>query len=174
MSNLVLELRQGDMMIVNGAAIRFRNKTRIELTSRARFLFGKQIMRPEQADSPARRIYLALQSAYVGCEAERPRALEQARHLIAQFTAVTTSTAVRELLNRALTAAETDDCYQALRLVRRVVSDEDAVLERTPDAERRLTSAVVGDQSPERNIQTPPAVQKGELDQRHRRRHLGS
>jgi len=43
MSTLVLELRQGDMMIVNGAPIRFRNRARIELTAKARFLFGKQL-----------------------------------------------------------------------------------------------------------------------------------
>ena len=54
MSNLVLELRQGETMIVNGAPIRFRPKARIELTAKARFLFGKQNMRPDQADSPAR------------------------------------------------------------------------------------------------------------------------
>jgi flagellar biosynthesis repressor protein FlbT len=59
MSNLVLELRQGEMMIVNGAPIRFRTKSRIELTAKARFLFGKQIMPPDQVDSPARRIYFA-------------------------------------------------------------------------------------------------------------------
>ena len=59
MSNLVLELRQGDLMIVNGAPIRFRTKSRIELTAKVRFLFGKQIMPPDQADSPARRIYFA-------------------------------------------------------------------------------------------------------------------
>ena len=41
MSTLVLELRQGDMMVVNGAPIRFRNRTRIELAAKARFLFGK-------------------------------------------------------------------------------------------------------------------------------------
>ena len=56
MSTLVLEIRPGEMMIVNGAAIRFRTKTRLELAARARFLFGKQIMPPDQADSPARRI----------------------------------------------------------------------------------------------------------------------
>ena len=66
MSNLVLELRQGEMMIINGAPIRFRTKSRIELTAKARFLFGKQIMAPADADSPARRIYFALQSAYIG------------------------------------------------------------------------------------------------------------
>ena len=52
MSNLVLELRQGEVMIVNGAPIRFRTKSRIELTAKARFLFGKQIMPPDQADTP--------------------------------------------------------------------------------------------------------------------------
>ena len=55
MSTLVLELRQGDMMVVNGAPLRFRNRARIELAARARFLFGKQIMPPEAADTPARR-----------------------------------------------------------------------------------------------------------------------
>ena len=49
MLNLVLELRQGEVMIVNGAPIRFRTRSRIELTAKARFLFGKQIMPPDQA-----------------------------------------------------------------------------------------------------------------------------
>ena len=71
MSTLVLELRQGDMMVVNGAPIRFRNRTRIELAAKARFLFGKQIMPPEAATTPARRIYFALQTAYIGTEEER-------------------------------------------------------------------------------------------------------
>src|SRR4051794_9338632 len=85
MSNLVLELRQGDMMIVNGASIRFRNKTRIELAARARFLFGKQIMSPDAADTPARRIYFALQTAYIGSDQERASGLADARRLIPQF-----------------------------------------------------------------------------------------
>lgn len=139
MSNLILELRQGDMMIVNGAAIRFRNKARIELTSRARFLFGKQIMRPEQADSPARRIYYELQSAYIGDDAERPRALERARSLIAEFAPIADA-AVRALLERALAAAEADECYQALRLARHVVREEGAVGERGAVPDRAATS----------------------------------
>ncbi len=91
MSNLVLELRQGETMIINGAPIRFRTKARIELTAKARFLFGKQIMRPDQADSPARRIYFALQSAYIGSADERrPGSIPRAR-LIGDFKAATTS-----------------------------------------------------------------------------------
>ncbi|MCS6892892.1 MAG: flagellar biosynthesis repressor FlbT [Rhodovarius sp.] len=128
MSTLVLELRQGDLMVVNGAPIRFRNRTRIELAARARFLFGKQIMPPEQANTPARRIYFALQTAYIGAEAERAAGLALARQLIAEFQEATTSPTARDLLTRALAAAEADDGYAALKLARRVMRHEEEVL----------------------------------------------
>lgn len=128
MSNLVLELRQGEVMIVNGAPIRFRTRSRIELTAKARFLFGKQIMPPDQADTPARRIYFALQSAYIGEEAERETALDSARHFINEFQEATTSNTVRTILSQALVAAEEDDCYQALKLVRRIIQHETTAL----------------------------------------------
>ncbi len=130
MSNLVLELRQGEVMIVNGAPIRFRCKTRLELTAKARFLFGNQIMPPEEADSPARRIYFALQTAYIGSEEERGGGLVAARALIGAFKEATTSPLACEILDRALEAAEADDCYRALKVVRRVIRHEDAVLGR--------------------------------------------
>ena len=130
MSALVLELRQGEVMIVNGAPIRFRTKSRIELTAHARFLFGKQVMAPEQSDSPARRIYFALQCAYVGAEGERAGGMASARDLIAAFKASTTSALARDILDRAIAAAEADDCYAALKLVRRIIRHEDNVLGR--------------------------------------------
>jgi flagellar protein FlbT len=131
MSNLVLELRQGEMMIINGAPIRFRTKSRIELTAKARFLFGKQIMAPDEANSPARRIYFALQSAYIGSDEERANGLIAARELIAVFKQATTSALACDILDRALTAAITDDCYQALKLARRIIRHEDAILGRS-------------------------------------------
>ena len=131
MSNLVLELRQGDMMVVNGAAIRFRNRTRIELTAHARFLFGRQIMAPQDADTPARRIYFALQTAYIGDEDERRHGLADALELIDAFKDATTSPSAMALLDGALACARADKCYHALRLARRVVRHEDAILGRT-------------------------------------------
>ena len=128
MSTLVLEMRQGDLMVVNGAPIRFRNRTRIELTAKARFLFGKQILGPDQANTPARRIYFALQTAYIGDEQEREIGLQLARGLIEEFQSATTSVLAREMLDRALAAAEADECYAALKLARRVMRHEDAVL----------------------------------------------
>ncbi len=117
-------------MIVNGAPIRFRTKSRIELTAHARFLFGKQIMAPDEVDTPSRRIYFAFQSAYIGNEEERPQGLAAARALISDFKDATTSALAREILDRALAAAEADDCYLALKLARRIMRHEDAVLGR--------------------------------------------
>lgn len=134
MPNLVLELRQGDLMVLNGASIRFRTKARIELAARARFLFGKQILPLAEADSPARRIYFALQTAYVGTDDEQKAGMAEARDLIAAFKSATTSILAGEILDRALAAAEIDDCYQALKLVRRIVRHEDAVMGRNVPA----------------------------------------
>ncbi|MFZ4410008.1 MAG: flagellar biosynthesis repressor FlbT [Paracraurococcus sp.] len=137
MSTLVLELRQGDLMVVNGAPIRFRNRARIELAAKARFLFGKQIMAPEAATTPARRIYFALQTAYIGNEEERPGGLVAARALIAEFQEATTSATARDMLGEALRLAEADDCYQALKLTRRVMRHEEEVLGLPPLAAPR-------------------------------------
>ena len=131
-SNLVLELRPGDTMIVNGAAIRFHTKSRLELTAHVRFLFGKQVMSPAGASSPARRLYLALQSAYTGAAAERERGLADARVLAAALKAAADTPAVRDLLDQALAAAKGEDGYQALKLARQVIQHEDAVLGVTP------------------------------------------
>ena len=131
MSNLILELRQGEMMIVNGAPLRFRSKTRIELAAHARFLFGRQIMAPDQADSPARCIYLAFQQAYIGTAEERERGLAHARGLVDAFKDATTSATARDILDQALAAAEADECYLALKLARRIMRHEDAVLGRS-------------------------------------------
>jgi flagellar protein FlbT len=137
MSTLVLELRPGDMMVVNGAPIRFRNRARIELAAKARFLFGKQIMPPEAATTPARRIYFALQTAYIGTEQERAAGLAAARGLVAEFQAATTSAQARALLGEALSLAEADDCYAALKRVRRVMLHEAEVLGLPPPAAAR-------------------------------------
>ncbi len=129
MSTLVLELKQGELMIINGAPIRFKTRSRIELAGQARFLFGKQILTPDEANTPARRIYFALQAAYVGTDDERAAALISAASLIEAFKAATTSALAREILDRALALAREGICYEALKLARRIIRHETAVLE---------------------------------------------
>ena len=141
MSTLVLELKARDLMIINGAPLRICNNTRIELNGPARFLFGKQIMPPNGATTPGRRIYYAVQAAYVGDEHARPLAREQARELCAQFAAHTTSRLAVELLDQVMLAVDQDRCYEALKLLRRIISHDDTVLAGGSGPDRRMAAA---------------------------------
>ena len=136
-------------MIIDGGLVRFRTRSRIELVAKARFMFGKQIMTPEQADTPARRIYFALQTAYVGEQEERLHGLATAHELIVAFKAATTSALAREILDRAEAAAADDDCYLALKLTRRIINHEDTVLGRAHSAPDPYVSTATS-RSPER------------------------
>jgi flagellar protein FlbT len=130
MSSLVLELRPGEMLIVNGASIRFRTRTRIEVTAHVRFVFGKQVMLPEAAHTPARQFYLSLQTAYAGKTEERAPALITARILGAALKDRSTSSFIRDALDSALAAAEACDGFAALKWARRIIEHEEAEFDR--------------------------------------------
>jgi flagellar biosynthesis repressor protein FlbT len=117
MGCLVLELRQGELMVVNGAVLRFRTRTRVELETRARFLFGRQVMEPEQACTPLRQLYLAVQDAYVGPEPDRPAAMERARQLATRMQLPQAA--------QALQLAESGEHYAGLRVLREAVRAEE-------------------------------------------------
>ena len=129
MAGLGLRLASGDKLVINGAAIHFVSSAEIRLANHARFLFGRQIMGPAEANTPARRIYFALQNAHVGDTDERAAALQEASFLVDMFCAETTSDNARTLLRAALAAGREGKGWQALKLARRVVSHESAVLE---------------------------------------------
>jgi len=140
MSALVLELKADDMLIINGAPMRVRNKTRIELNGAARFMFGKQIMPPGGDTTPARRIYYAIQTAYIGNDSERPIARRIARTYCADFASHTTSRLAVEILNDAMQAVDEDRFYDALKLIRRIIQHEDAVLKEAGNSARRVAA----------------------------------
>jgi flagellar protein FlbT len=140
MSVLVLELKADDLLIINGAPMRVRNKTRIELNGPARFMFGNQIMPPGADTTPARRIYYAIQTAYIGNDQERPAAREAARSFCADFASHTTSRLAVEILNDAVRAVNADRCYDALKLIRRIIAHEDAVMKQADNGRRQVAA----------------------------------
>ncbi len=129
MAGLGLRLAGGDKLVINGAAIHFVTGADIRLANKARFLFGRQIMAPKDAGTPAKRIYFALQNAYVGEPEIRDAALREAAYYIESFQTETTSPSARRLLAAALDAARAGECYQALKLARRIIAHEEAVLD---------------------------------------------
>jgi len=129
MAGLGLRLSPDDKLVINGAAIHFISGADIRLANKARFLFGRQIMAPADADTVARRIYFALQTAHVGESHERAPALAEAAYFIQLFREETTSPTARRLLDEALRAAAAGETYLALKYARRIIAHEKAVLE---------------------------------------------
>lgn len=119
-------------MVVNGAALEFTSRTSVVLSNRARFLFGKQLMSPDLATTPSRRVYFAIQSAYVADPEERPGFVALARSLAADYIVATTSEQVRDILRGAIADLEADRGWEALRAVRTLFAHDDAMLNFDP------------------------------------------
>jgi flagellar protein FlbT len=127
-SRLVLEFRAGDKMLVNGAALQFQTRASVVLSNRVRFLFGKQILAPNDANTPARRLYFAIQAAYICEDVARPQFLDLARDLAAEYADASTSPTVQRLIAKAIEELEEGKCWEAMRRVRELFPHDDAML----------------------------------------------
>jgi len=62
---LYITLKDGEKMIVNGAVIRAVGRTQVCIENSASILRGRDVMPPEDAGTPARRLYFACMMAYI-------------------------------------------------------------------------------------------------------------
>jgi flagellar biosynthesis repressor protein FlbT len=63
--SLSLLLKAGDRLFLNGAVIRTDRKVRIEVLNDAVFLLGAHLLQPEEANTPLRQLYFAVQTMLV-------------------------------------------------------------------------------------------------------------
>ena len=68
---LKLSLRDGEKVVINGAVLRSAGRSEVLVMNEAAILRGRDIMTPETADTPAKRLYFACMMAYL-----EPRNLE--------------------------------------------------------------------------------------------------
>lgn len=62
---LRISLRNGEPVIVNGAVLRAVGRTDLVLENEATILRGREVMKPQDADSPAKQLYFACMMAYI-------------------------------------------------------------------------------------------------------------
>ncbi len=63
--SLRISLRDGEKVIVNGAVLSAVGRVCVEVRGGASILRGKDLMRPEEANTPARRLYFTCMMAYI-------------------------------------------------------------------------------------------------------------
>ncbi len=131
MSGLVLKLRPGERVLINGVVMQNgdrRAKLNI-LTSGAHVLRLRDAIHPDEANTPVRRVCYIAQLVLAG-EADPSRARKQLLSGIEQLSQVFTDTDSRTHLNDATAHVVESRFYPALKALRGLLAREQRLMER--------------------------------------------
>jgi flagellar protein FlbT len=123
--SLKVELKPGERLIVGDCLITNADqRTRLFIDGRAPILREKDILSPATADSPAKRIYLAVQLMYLDDDVERVR--EDYFALVNDIVSAAPSTIriVDQINNEILTGS----LYKALKAAKKLIQYEQDLL----------------------------------------------
>jgi flagellar protein FlbT len=119
---LRIKLPSKERIIINGAVLENAGEaTTIVLHNRADILRRKEVMSEEDAQSPARRVYYALQCAYMFDE-ERPRYKQMASEFLKQYLEAAPSAA--DIGGKIRSELDGGRLYNALRATHDLIAHE--------------------------------------------------
>jgi len=123
---LKVELKPGERIIIGDCVItNHEQRTRLHIEGQAPILREKDILTPERADTPAKRIYLAVQLMYTSRD---PRSHHEVYFaLVRQIVQAAPSTwgYVEDINNQILTG----NLYKALKEAKKLIAYEERLLE---------------------------------------------
>jgi flagellar protein FlbT len=127
---LNLTLKPNEKLIVNGAVLSNNSPRAVTLSfhNKAHLLQQKDVLLPEEADTPLLRTYFALQCLYLDADnAEANRALFM--KFAAELFAATTNIEIRHAITTALVHVGANEFYRALTALRAAAPAERKLLE---------------------------------------------
>lgn len=122
---LRITLRDGEKAIVNGAVLRAVGRTQIAVENMVSILRGREVMRPEEATTPARQLYFATMLAYID-PAGRSAHQDAIVQLISLVITTLGTPQASELCIRFANDLAQGEYYKALSVAREVIALEDA------------------------------------------------
>jgi flagellar protein FlbT len=131
---LRISLRDGEKMIVNGAVLRSVGRTDLSIENNAAILRGRDLMSPEEANTPARRLYFACMMAYVD-QGEINGHQDNIVSLVGDLMAALQSPEAKEMCINFAQKVATGQFYKALGDCRWLINYEAEALQRVePEA----------------------------------------
>lgn len=137
---LRISLRNGEPLIVNGAVLRATGRTDLVLENDAMVLRGRDVMRPQDANSPAKQLYFACMLAYIDpadLATHQQTLLEKLEVLITALE----SHEAKAVCIRFARKVGTGQFYQALSECRWLIAYEAEALARIAAPEPAATAA---------------------------------
>ncbi|MET3826292.1 flagellar protein FlbT [Sphingomonas sp. PvP055] len=138
---LKIWLREGEKVVVNGAVLVALGRTRLAVENQAAVLREREIMTPEEANTPARRLYFAAMMAYID-EPARDRYQDQVVLLVHALLSAIQSDAAKAMVVSFARHIAAGEFYRALGDCRDLIAYEATALERAP-AETTQAGAVL-------------------------------
>ncbi|MDB5453632.1 MAG: flagellar biosynthesis repressor FlbT [Caulobacteraceae bacterium] len=122
---LKLSLKPGEKFVLNGAVVQNGDRrATLLLQNKASVLREKDIMQPEEATTPARRIYFPVMMMYLD-EAAAPRFYDEFAGRLADFMGAIQNPAVLTECVGLSRHVMTREYYKALMLCRKLIEYED-------------------------------------------------
>ncbi|MCI4678795.1 flagellar biosynthesis repressor FlbT [Rhodoblastus acidophilus] len=128
---MLLKLRAGEKLYINGAVIRVERKATIELLNDATFLLEAHVIQPDEASTPLRQLYFTLQTELMDRDAA-PIARKMFKTMLADTSAAFGPGAVAEGLREAQALAESGRIFEALKAIRALYPREAELLTGAP------------------------------------------
>ncbi|MBO9713520.1 flagellar biosynthesis repressor FlbT [Sphingomonas sp.] len=122
---LRITLRDGEKAIVNGAVLRAVGRTQILVENKVSILRGREIMRPEEATSPARQLYFSTMLAYID-PAGRDAHQERVVALLGALVGGLADPEAKASCIQFATNIAHGDYYRALADARAIIAQEEA------------------------------------------------
>jgi flagellar protein FlbT len=121
---LKLTLKPGERIAINGAVLVNGDRRAVfAVENQARILREKDILRPREADSPAKQIYLPIMMMALEPE-EKERFLPHYEARLTEFAEAVTDAAALQTCARLAAAVANEEFYLALTLCRRLIEFE--------------------------------------------------
>lgn len=130
--SLRISLRNGERVIINGAVLRSVGRTDVIVENSSTVLRGRDVMKPEDANTPARRLYFACMMAYI----DQDNREKHQQSLLSQLEALVAALEAPEAKAACLRFAEKialEQFYAALSDARWLFHYEAEVLGRSVD-----------------------------------------
>ncbi len=124
---LKLSLKPGETLIINGAVVRNGDRRGILLLeNQARVLREKDVMQPEEANTPAKRAYFAIMQMYLTGDVEGP-AYDRTMRSLADLIAVSPIAEDRDYITEISAHIAAGNLYKGLAKCRKLVQQDDTL-----------------------------------------------
>jgi flagellar biosynthesis repressor protein FlbT len=128
---VIISLRAGSRLFINGAVIKADRKVNLHLLNDATFLLESHVMQAQDASSPLRQLYFVLQVGLMN-PAEEKTSRGTARTMLLNLAQAFDNEAALAGLAKVRAYLDADCLLDALKALRGLFAAEDAILKHSP------------------------------------------